>query len=90
MQQRLQKFFTFLSFSSFFYEIWIDFDEVSKCKHCHVLLLMNQITITMNVTTVVMQLISPYHMAYDRNVLHINFLALSRNKITVGIHEVTV
>jgi len=81
MQQRLERFFTFLSFSSFFYKIWIDFDEVSKCKHCHVLLLMSQITITMNVTTVIMQLISPYHMAYNRNSLNINFLPLSKIKL---------
>jgi hypothetical protein len=58
-----------------------DIDEVSKCKHCHVLLLMSQITITLNVTTVIMQLISPYHIAYDRNFLHINFLALSEIKL---------
>lgn len=81
MQQRLERFFTFLSFSSFFYEILTDIDEVSKCKHCHVLLLMSQITITLNVTTVIMQLISPYHIAYDRNFLHINFLALSEIKL---------
>ena len=81
MQQTLERFFTFLSFSSSFYEMWIDFDEVSKCKHCHVLLLIRQITITMNVATVVMQLISPYHMAYDRNFLHINFLALLEIKL---------
>lgn len=81
MQHRLEKFFIFLSFFSFFYEIWIDFDEVSKCEHCHMLLLMRQITFTMNVTTVIMQLISPYHMANDRNFLHINFFALSETKL---------
>jgi len=82
MQQSLEKFYAFLSFSSVFYEISIDFDEVSKCKHCHLLLLMSQITNAMNVATAVMQLISPYHMAYNRNFLHVIFLlALSEIKL---------
>jgi len=72
--------------SFFFLLLW----NLDWFRWSHLFLLISQMTNAMNVTSAVMQLISPYHMAHNRNYSHVNlFLALSEIKL-VSICEVSV